>query len=343
MRYTLSIALGLAVLALTALVITLAVNHQHLREVRTELAKANEQLVQNRDAADQLEQTISNLKAELDAGNKARIELKENLDKSTSDAEKLRKDVEAAQLQVKDEEGRVQQLTAELSDANGERDKTKNKISELTQTADEAKTKLFEAEEQSGDLKEQLATASDQLRQSNSDKDSAQSKLNEAQSQLETLKAELAKAQEAEEQAKAKAAVLENSANEVKSLRTELDEAHAEIERVKGELEQNDRSTCFSLTASRRCINGPISIFGKDQSYLTPYPPPRKARCSQNRQRVTHGYENGSITKAICQSEGGERGEQSDSYRGLPLQSASQIPKFLAAAFCCQEQNYETE
>ena len=103
MRYTLSIALGLAVLALTALVITVAVNQQHLREARTELAKANEQLVQNRDAADQLEQTISNLKAELDAGNKARIELKENFDKATSDADKLRKDVEAAQLQVKDE------------------------------------------------------------------------------------------------------------------------------------------------------------------------------------------------------------------------------------------------
>src|SRR6476660_1254480 len=155
MRYTLSIALGLAVLALTALVITLAVNHQHLRQARIELAKANEQLVQNRDAADQLEHTISNLKAELDAGNKARTELKENLDESTSDAEKLRKDVEAGQLQLKDEEGRVQRLTAALDEANGERDKTKDQMSELTQTADEAKTKLSDAEEQSGDLKEQ--------------------------------------------------------------------------------------------------------------------------------------------------------------------------------------------
>ena len=98
MRYTLSIALGLAVLALTALVITVAVNRQHLREARTELAKANEQLVKNSDAADELEQTISKfLKAELDAGNKARTELKENLDELTSDAEKLREDVEAAQ------------------------------------------------------------------------------------------------------------------------------------------------------------------------------------------------------------------------------------------------------
>ena len=58
MRNTLAIALGLAVLALTALVITLALNHQHLREARTELVKANEQLVRNRDVADQLEQTI---------------------------------------------------------------------------------------------------------------------------------------------------------------------------------------------------------------------------------------------------------------------------------------------
>ena len=69
MRYALSIALGLAVLALTALVIAVAMDQQHLREAQAELAKANEQLVQNRDAADQLEQTISNLKAELDARN----------------------------------------------------------------------------------------------------------------------------------------------------------------------------------------------------------------------------------------------------------------------------------
>ena len=239
MRYTLSIALGLAVLALIALIITVAVNRQHLREARTELAKANEQLVQNRDAADQLEQTIANLKAELVAGNKARIELKENFDKATSDADQLRKDVETSQLQAKDRAGQVQELTAALDEAKGERDKTKDQMSELTQTADEAKTKLSEAEEQSGDLKEQLATASDQLRQSNSDKDSAQSKLNEAQSQLEALKAELAKAQEAEEQAKAKAAVLENSANEVKSLQDQLDQSNAEIERLKNESEQN--------------------------------------------------------------------------------------------------------
>ena len=44
MRYALAIALGLAILALTALVITLALNQQHLREARTELARANEHL-----------------------------------------------------------------------------------------------------------------------------------------------------------------------------------------------------------------------------------------------------------------------------------------------------------
>ena len=125
MRYVPAIALGLAVLALVALVIPLVLTQKHLTEAQTELARTNEQLVQNRNASDQLEQTISNLKTELDAGNKARTELKENLDKATSDAEQLRKDVETAQLQVKDGEGRVQQLTAELDEANGERDKTK--------------------------------------------------------------------------------------------------------------------------------------------------------------------------------------------------------------------------
>ena len=80
MRYALAIALGVAVLALTGLVIILALSQQHLEQARTELRRTNEQLVQNRDASGQLEQTIANLKTELDAANKARIELKENLD-----------------------------------------------------------------------------------------------------------------------------------------------------------------------------------------------------------------------------------------------------------------------
>jgi septal ring factor EnvC (AmiA/AmiB activator) len=78
MRNVLAIALGLAVLALIALVIPLLSSQRQLREVQRELAKTNEQVVQDRNASDQLEQTISNLKAELDTANKARTALKDN-------------------------------------------------------------------------------------------------------------------------------------------------------------------------------------------------------------------------------------------------------------------------
>jgi septal ring factor EnvC (AmiA/AmiB activator) len=84
MRNLLAIALGLAVLALIALVIPLVSTQRHLREVQRDLAKTNEQVVQDRAESHQLERTISNLKTELDTANKARTELKGNLEEATS-------------------------------------------------------------------------------------------------------------------------------------------------------------------------------------------------------------------------------------------------------------------
>ena len=60
MRYWPAIALGLGVVALIALVFPLVQSQRHLTEVRAELGRTNEQLVQATG-------TISNLKAELDS------------------------------------------------------------------------------------------------------------------------------------------------------------------------------------------------------------------------------------------------------------------------------------
>ena len=98
------IAIAIGIVALIALVFPLVQTQRHLREVRTELGRTKEQLVQDRAASAQLEQTVSNLKTDLDAANKARTELKENLDDASSDVEQLRNDLDAAQSQLKDRE-----------------------------------------------------------------------------------------------------------------------------------------------------------------------------------------------------------------------------------------------
>ena len=98
------IAIAIGIVALIALVFPLVQNQRHLREARTELGRTKEQLVQDRAASAQLEQTVSNLKTDLDAANKARTELKENLDDASSDVEQLRNDLDTAQSQLKDRE-----------------------------------------------------------------------------------------------------------------------------------------------------------------------------------------------------------------------------------------------
>ena len=88
------IAIAIGIVALIALVFPLVQTQRHLREVRTELVRTKEKLVQDRAASAQLEQTISNLKTDLDAANKARTELKENLDDASSDVGQLRNDLD---------------------------------------------------------------------------------------------------------------------------------------------------------------------------------------------------------------------------------------------------------
>ena len=227
-----------------ALVVPLVLTQRHLKEVRTELARTNEQVVQDRAASDQLEQTISNLNAELDTANKTlALELKENLDETTSDASTVAKGCEVAQSQLKDREAQTRRLTSELDKARrnsdqkiaAEHEASESQIEALTKTADDAKAKLSEAEKQIADLKEQLATTSTQLKQESADKAAAQSKLRETQSQLESVNGELAKTKEAAQQANATA---DDATNTAKTLKDALDQANAEIERLKTDLDQ---------------------------------------------------------------------------------------------------------
>ena len=172
MRPLTLITIGVCLVVVVALVVPLVLTQRHLKEVRTELARTNEQVVQDRAASDQLEQTISNLNAELDTANKTRTELKENLDETTSDVEQLRKDVELAQSQLKDREAQTQELTSELDKARRDSDQkiaaeheaSESQIEALTKAGDDAKAKLSEAEKQIADLKEQLATTSTQAK-----------------------------------------------------------------------------------------------------------------------------------------------------------------------------------
>jgi chromosome segregation ATPase len=111
MRYWRAMALGLGVVALIALVFSLVQSQRHLRELRAELGRTNEQLVQTTG-------TISSLKAELDSD----------------------------QSQLKDREAQVQELTAELEktgeDADqkvaAEHEASQSQIEALSKAADEA-------------------------------------------------------------------------------------------------------------------------------------------------------------------------------------------------------------
>jgi len=101
------IALALAVVAVVVLVFPLVRTEQHLKDVRNELGRTNEQVVK-------LEKVIANLKTELDEANTARTQFQGSLDEATISIEQLRKELDAAQSQLKEKEAHEQELTTEL-------------------------------------------------------------------------------------------------------------------------------------------------------------------------------------------------------------------------------------
>jgi chromosome segregation ATPase len=275
MRHWFWIAIAVAIVALAALIYPLVQTQKRLKLVQSELGRANEQIIQARAGAAELERVVANLKTELDAATRARTELQGRLDEANSDNEELRTQIDAAQSELQEKEAQGERLTVELDKAKSataaakagltkrekqlvevneqlasERQTTQSQIEALSKAADEAKAKISETETRVAGLTEQLEAASAQVEQLTSDRDTAQSKLGETQSQLEAMETELTKAKKAMEQANENVAELEkyavNAAKDAEAERSKLqaalDHANAEVERLKSDLEQEKAS-----------------------------------------------------------------------------------------------------
>jgi septal ring factor EnvC (AmiA/AmiB activator) len=105
MRVWAGIAIGLAVVALCVLFFPLV-------QIQRDLRLANEQVVQTRASVAELERVVADLKAELDAANRARTQLQGGLDEANteiqtrqSEIERLSAELERATTQTPDQEG----------------------------------------------------------------------------------------------------------------------------------------------------------------------------------------------------------------------------------------------
>jgi septal ring factor EnvC (AmiA/AmiB activator) len=104
MRVWLGIAIGLVVVALAVLVFPLL-------ETQRDWKLANEQVEQTKARVAELERVVANLKAELDAANRARTQLQGGLDEANTEiqerqfeVERLRAELEKATSLAKDAE-----------------------------------------------------------------------------------------------------------------------------------------------------------------------------------------------------------------------------------------------
>ena len=87
MRVWAWIAIGVAVVALAALVFPLV-------QIQRDLRLANDQGVQARARMAEIERVVANLKTELDAANRARTELEGGLDQANSEIKKRQSEIE---------------------------------------------------------------------------------------------------------------------------------------------------------------------------------------------------------------------------------------------------------
>ena len=93
MRGWLGIAIGLVVVALAVLFFPLV-------ETQRDWKLANEQVVQTTARVSELERVVANLKAELDAANRARTQLQGGLDEANSEIEKRQSEIERLSAQL---------------------------------------------------------------------------------------------------------------------------------------------------------------------------------------------------------------------------------------------------
>jgi len=255
-------ALAIVALIIVLLLVSLVQGHKQLRSVQKELGRTTEQVVQHKAATAELENSVANLKTELDAADKKRTELQGNLDEANSDNEVLRNELGAAQSQLKEKEAQAQELTTEL-------EKTKKETYAQLAAAKEASQRQFEtitneATKKLSDSEKRVADLTEQLKSVSAEKYALQSKLSENQSEFEAVSNELAKAKEATQEASAKATELENTANAAKDAEAErtqiqsaLDQANKEIERLQSELEQQKMTPPVSVAPSQEEASPP--------------------------------------------------------------------------------------
>ena len=111
MRGWLGIAIGLVVVALAVLVFPLV-------ETQRDWKLANEQVVQTTVRVAELERVVANLKAELDAANRARTELQRGLDEANTEIQ--RRQFELERLTDELEKATSLAKDAETPDQEGE-------------------------------------------------------------------------------------------------------------------------------------------------------------------------------------------------------------------------------
>lgn len=109
MRVWAGIAIGVAVVALAVLFFPLV-------QIQRDLRSANEQVVEARASVAELESVVANLKAELDAANRARTELQGGLDEANSEIEKRQFELE----RLKDELEKATKLADQDGDSASE-------------------------------------------------------------------------------------------------------------------------------------------------------------------------------------------------------------------------------
>jgi septal ring factor EnvC (AmiA/AmiB activator) len=111
MRVWAGIALGLAAVAVAVLFFPLV-------QIQRDLRLANEQVVQTRARVAELERVVANLKAELDAANRARTQLQGGLDEANTEIQKRQSEVERLSAEL--EKATNLAKDAETSDQEGE-------------------------------------------------------------------------------------------------------------------------------------------------------------------------------------------------------------------------------
>ena len=129
MRHWRWIVVALAVIAMAVLVYPLLQTQKRLRLAQSELARANEQVVQARAGTAELERLVASLKTELDAAIRARTQLQGSLDEAR--VNQLTADRDTAQSRLSEKQSQLEAMEAELAKARLANAAASKKLTEL--------------------------------------------------------------------------------------------------------------------------------------------------------------------------------------------------------------------